>query len=151
MRSGRRRRRVEACAEATCPSVASISGSPLREALASRASDGQDGEALLDVAAVGLDMQAGDGLDGGPARRIEVPERDEVVGQGSGLVARPGVEGGDERALVDQAVLEGQQAEEQVAVGSDWGHGVSLPNLPERPAGASATTACSSPSHELNR
>ena len=46
-----------------------------REAFASRASDGQDGEALLGVAAQGLDVQAGDGLDGGAARGIEVAER----------------------------------------------------------------------------
>ena len=48
---------------------------------ASRASDGKDGEALLDVAAERLDMHAGDGLDGGAARGIEVSEVDEMVGQ----------------------------------------------------------------------
>ena len=86
-----------------------------REALASRASDGQDGEALAGVAAERLDVQVGDGLDGGAARGIEVAEVDEVVGQGSVLVASPGGEGREQRPLVDQAVLEGQQAEEQVA------------------------------------
>ena len=54
---------------------------------------------------------------------VEVAAGGEVVGQGPGLVAGPGVEGGDELALVDQAVLEGEQAEEQVAVGGDGGHG----------------------------
>ena len=46
---------------------------------------------------------------------VEVAAVDEVVGQRPALVAGPGVEGGDELALVDQAVLEGEQAEEQVA------------------------------------
>ena len=74
-------------------------------------------------------MQAGDGLDGGPARRIQVSERDEVVGQGSGLVARPGGEGGEQRVLADQAVLKGQQAEKEIAIGIEGGHGMRLPNL----------------------
>src|SRR5262249_52458862 len=39
----------------------------------------------------------------------------------------PGPEGGDELALVDQADLQGEQAEEQVAVGGDGGHGAGLP------------------------
>jgi hypothetical protein len=51
---------------------------------------------------------------------------DEVVGQGATLVERPGLEGGDELALVNQAVLQGQQAEEEVAVGGEGGHGVGL-------------------------
>ena len=63
------------------------------------------------------------GLDAGALVGVEVAAGDEVVGQGPGLVAGPGLEGGDELALVDQAVLQGQQAEEQVAVGGDGGHG----------------------------
>ena len=64
-----------------------------------------------------------------PARcvGVEVAAGDEVVGQGPGLVAGPGLEGGDELGLVDQAVLQGEQAEEQVAVGGDGGHGAILP------------------------
>ena len=58
---------------------------------------------------------------------VEVAAGDEVVGQRPGLVAGPGLEGGDELVLVDQAVLQGEQAEEQVAVGGDGGHGASLP------------------------
>ena len=42
------------------------------------------------------------------------------------LSQRPGLEGGDELALVDQAVLQGEQAEEEVAVGGDGGHGAGL-------------------------
>ena len=50
-----------------------------------------------------------------------------------GLVAGPGLEGGDELALVDQPVLQREQAEEQVAVGDDGGHGTVLQNVGRRP------------------
>ena len=63
-------------------------------------------------------MQVGQGLDGGAAGGIDVPQRDQVVGQGPRLVAGPGVERGDELRLLDQAGLQGQQAEEEMAVGS---------------------------------
>ena len=53
---------------------------------------------------------------------VQVAAGDEVVGQGAGLVAGPGLEGGDELGLVDQAVLQREQAEEEVAVGVG-GHG----------------------------
>ena len=116
---------VEPGAEKTCPSVASTSGPPAaHETFASGTSDGKDGKALLEVAAKGLEMHTGDGLDRGAARGIEVPERDEMVGQRSALVASPGGECREQRPLVDQAVLEGQQAEEQVARGvGRLGHG----------------------------
>ena len=39
-----------------------------------------------------------------------------MVGQAPGLVAGPGLEGGDELALVDQAVLKREQSEEEMAV-----------------------------------
>jgi hypothetical protein len=48
--------------------------------------------------------------------RIEVAASDQVLGQRPRLGAGPGLEGGDELALVDQAVLKVDQAEEQVAV-----------------------------------
>jgi len=54
-----------------------------------------------------LDMQAGDRLEDGAAGGIEMAEVDEVVGQGSGLVAGPGGERRKQPPLVDQAVLEG--------------------------------------------
>ena len=60
---------------------------------------------------------------------VEVAAGDEVVGQAPGLVEGPGLEGGDELALVDQAVLKREQSEEEMAVGggSSWrdsGHSV---------------------------
>ena len=69
-----------------------------------------------------FEVQRDQGLDDGALVGVEVAAGDEVVGQGPGLVAGPGLEGGDELALVDQAVLEGEQAEEEVAVGGG-GHG----------------------------
>ena len=41
------------------------------------------------------------------------------LGDRSVLVARPGVEGGDESRLVNHAVLQGDQTEEEVAFGGD--------------------------------
>jgi hypothetical protein len=79
-------------------------------------------EALAGVAAVLLEVARHQRLDDGPVLRVEVAAGEEVLGQGPGTVAGPGLEGGDELALVDQAVLERQQAEEQVAVGVDGSH-----------------------------
>ena len=108
--------------------VASIVGVAERgEALAGGAAGGDGGEAPLGVAAVLLQVQADHRLDAGALLGVEVAAGGEVVGQGPGLVAGPGLEGGDELALVDQAVLQGEQAEEQVAVGGDGGHGAGLP------------------------
>ena len=88
---------------------------------------GDGGEALLGVAAVLLQVQPDHGLDAGALVGVEVATGGEVLGQGPGLVAGPGLEGGDELDLVDQAVLQGEQAEEQVVVGGDGGHGAGLP------------------------
>ena len=79
------------------------------------------GEALLH-AAVGVDVHGRQGLDGGPLGSVEVPQPDEMVGQSAGLVAGPGVERSDELRLLDQPVLQGEQAEEEVAVDGDGGH-----------------------------
>jgi hypothetical protein len=65
-------------------------------------------------------MQVGQCLEGCAAGGIDVPERDQVVGQGPQFVAPPGMECGDELRLLNQAGLQCQQAEEEMAVG---GHG----------------------------
>ena len=44
----------------------------------------------------------------------------EDLGDRSVLVARPGVEGGDQRRLIDHASLQGNEAKEEIAIG---GHG----------------------------
>ena len=98
--------------------------------------DAEGGQALLGVAAVGLDVQGGQRLDRGAPGVVEVPECDEVVGQGSGLVGGPGMEGGDELVLPDQAVLQGEQPEEEMAVGRHAG--APIGGQPGRHPGASA-------------
>ena len=85
------------------------------ETRASRPFEGQYGEALLRVAAQGLDMEAGDGFYHGATRGIDMAEFDKVVGQWAALVPSPGRESRKESALVDQPVLQGQQTEEQIA------------------------------------
>jgi hypothetical protein len=47
---------------------------------------------------------------------------DEMVGQRRRLFGGPGMEGGDELGLLDQAGLKGEQSEEEMSV-SDSGHG----------------------------
>jgi hypothetical protein len=76
------------------------------QALSCRAAGGDGGEALLRVTAVGFEVQGRQRLDGGSLGGIEVPQRDQMVGQGPGLVARPGVERGDELNWLDQPVLQ---------------------------------------------
>jgi hypothetical protein len=78
-----------------------------QQTLASRASDSQHGDALLNVAAKRLNMHTNNGLDSGATRGIEVAKVDEMVGQGSGLLAHPGGECRDQRLLIDQTGLEG--------------------------------------------
>ena len=97
------------------------------EAPSDRWLDPDGGEALLGVAVVLLEVLGGQRLDQPALLGVEMAEGPEVVGQGAGLVAGPGVEGGHELGLVDQPDLEGQQAEEEVAVGGDGGHGTGLP------------------------
>jgi hypothetical protein len=96
-----------------------VSAADPRKRFASRPSDGQDGQAIAGLAAQGLDVQTGDGLDSGAARSIEISKVDEVVGQGSPLVASPGGESCKERSLVDQAVLQGEQTKEETAIAID--------------------------------
>ena len=105
--------------------ASSGSSSPARLRCVERAA-GSGGQALRGAAAVLLQMAGDQGLDGGTVVGVEVAAADQVLGQRPLLVERPGLKGGDELPLVDQAVLEGEQAEEQVAVG---GHGA-LRRLP---------------------
>jgi hypothetical protein len=107
------------------------------QAFARRAPGGKGGQALLGVAVL-LEVQTDHGLDARPLVGVEVAAGGEVLGQGPGLVAGPSLEGGDEVALVDQADLEGDQAEEQVAVGGEDGHGACL-------RGAGGGDVCSAP------
>ena len=71
-------------------------------------------QALLDIAAVAGEVGGGQALQQGPMRRVEAAKSDEMVGQGPVPVLCPGVEGGHQRRLIDQAGLQAQQAEQEV-------------------------------------
>jgi hypothetical protein len=73
------------------------------------------------------DVACHQGIDRRSVVGIEVTAVDEVVGQGAGLLECPGLEGGHELDLIDQAVLQREQAEEQVTVGGDGSRGAGLP------------------------
>jgi hypothetical protein len=64
-------------------------------------------------------MEGDQGLADGSLVGVQVAAGQQVVGQVSLLVASPGLEGGDELDLVDQAVLQREPSEEQVALGGD--------------------------------
>jgi hypothetical protein len=78
----------------------------LGQALAGRATGGERGQAPLHVAPVLLDVACHEGLDRGSVVGIEVAAVDEVIGQGAGLLERPGLEGGDELGLVTERCIE---------------------------------------------
>ena len=147
MRSGSSSSSGSRSAEPTWPRVASTSGPPTRARLSRVERPTARTARLFPVSPpMALDVQTGDGLDGGAARGIEVTRVDQVVGQRSALVARPGGEGREQRPLVDQAVLQGEQTEEEIAIGIDGGHGMGLPNALERgPRGAGLRRRCPPP------
>jgi len=53
---------------------------------------------------------------------VEITALDQVIGKRSTLIERPRLEGGNKLALIDEAVLEGEQTEEQVIGSSGRGH-----------------------------
>ena len=62
-------------------------------------------------------MQGREGRKGGLLGAVQMPKRDQVVGQWPRLVASPGMERRDKLCRLDQAGLKGEQAEEQMAIG----------------------------------
>ena len=88
------------------------------EGLAGGSAGGDGGEALLRTPTVLLEVQDNHRLDHAALVGVQVAAVDEVVGKGARLVARPGLEGGDELALIDEPDLQGEQTEEEVASGS---------------------------------
>ena len=54
------------------------------------------------------------------------PALDQDLGHRARPFLRPALKGGDQVGLLDQAVLQGEDAEEQVPVGFDCGHGMGL-------------------------
>ena len=108
----------------TWPSVASMSGSPSRARLSRVDLPAGTAARLFSTSPpccfqVDVDQRL-------QQRRLgvgQVAPGFEVVGQALGLVERPGLEGGDELALVDEAVLKREQSEQEMAVGGG-GHGM---------------------------
>ena len=80
----------------------------------------------LVVSAVLFQALLDQGLDSGTVICVKITATDKVLGQTARLVERPGLEGGDELSLVDQPILEGNQAEEQVFLGGDGAQGYVL-------------------------
>jgi hypothetical protein len=91
------------------------------QTFARRLAGRHSGEAFFDVAVL-LDVQGDHRVQAGAGVNVEVTPGDELVGQALGLVAGPGLEGKDELALVDQAVLKREQSEQEMAV-RGGGHG----------------------------
>ena len=57
---------------------------------------------------------------------VQIATVDQVVRDLAALVEGPSPKGGDELVLIDQAILEGEQSKEEVAVRVDGGHGTDL-------------------------
>jgi hypothetical protein len=67
------------------------------------------------VAVMLLEVPCDQSLNGKSVLAVEVATGYEEIGHRSGFVAGPSLEGGDELALVDQAILQGEEAEKQIA------------------------------------
>lgn len=79
------------------------------QARAGRAARGNGGQTLRDVAAVHLDVQGDHRLYGRGALGVRAAPVGQVVGQGPGLVASPGLKRSDELRRVDQPDLQRDQ------------------------------------------
>ena len=81
-------------------------------------------------------MGVGERLERRPPGTGQVTAGFQVIGQALRLVERPGLEGGQELALVDKPILKREQSEEKMAVGGA-GHGVApgadvAPRIPDQ-------------------
>ena len=116
------------------------------QALAGRAAGGDGGQAFFDVVAVLRQVPGDQGLDGNTVVGVEAAPVDQVIGQRPGLVASPGGECREQRPLVDQAILQGQQAEQQVTRrvsrsghgGGSHSHSIEGPTMPMQAGRAEA-------------
>ena len=90
-------------------------GDPL-EVAAGRPERAEGGQAPLGVAAVLIQVLADQRLEQVAAGLAQGDLLDEDPVQGPGLVEDPGADGGDQRLARDEVQLQGQDAEEQVAV-----------------------------------
>ena len=86
------------------------------------------GQAFSHVAAVALEVARHHRLDRRAVVRVQVAACLQVVGQAPGLFECPGLEGGHELTLVDQAVLQCEHSEKEMAVGGSGHVGVPSDN-----------------------
>jgi len=94
----------------------------LRQPLAGRTAGLDGGGTLLRVVAMHLQVHGDKTFQQATMRGVEVTLRDQDLAHRPGLVPCPGIEGHEQRTLVDQAGLEREQAEKQVTVNFDPGH-----------------------------
>src|SRR6516165_4211450 len=80
-------------------------------------------ETLFHVSTLLFQVALHQGIDRESVVGAEVSALDKMVGERSGAIERPRLESSHELDLVDQPVLERQKTEEQIAIGSDGGHG----------------------------
>jgi hypothetical protein len=108
--------------------------------VAERGRDGDGRQALLRVTVVGVQVLLHHRVQQAPPRGGQPPLVKEDLAQGLGLVQHPGVHGLDQAVAADEIYLQGQDAEEQVAVGGGigrctMGHGQDLGSVDSPPAG----------------
>ena len=81
---------------------------------------------------MGFQVDVGQGLQQRPLGPDQVPAGFQVVGEAPGLVERPCLECGHELALVDEAVLKGEQPEQEMTVGGAHGETPDRDGVPAR-------------------
>jgi hypothetical protein len=103
---------------------------------ARRTEEGERRQAPFGVVAVQLQVVLDEGFKHGVGVALQCPLIDEDLSQGLGLLQHPGIHGRDQGIAADEVHLQGQDAEQQIAVGcgsrrSGLGHGAG-PSKSER-------------------
>ncbi len=103
-----------------------------RELFADRRAGLDGSQALLRGTVVKLEVHVEETIEYRTATGVELALLEEDLGERSSLVASPGVECREQRSLADQAGLNCEQPEEQVAVNLDLRHAEMLPEIDRR-------------------
>ncbi len=109
-----------------------------RQAFLRRFARGDQREALLKVAVVGLKMCRHQPVQKLASGAAQVAAGFEMIGQPASFVERPGLKGGDKLNLIDESVLKGEQSEQQMSV-RGAGHRESPGHSVRRPSGLQMT------------
>ena len=117
--------------------------------VADRAERAERGQARFEIAAVHLEVLAGQGLEQGVGLGVDGAALEQDPPQVPGLVGDPGGEGGHQRLAIDEVVLQGEEAEQQIVVRAGPG-----PGGPRRgraaPKTVSITATCSGNRHRYS-